>query len=61
MRLTRIRIAVTAGLLALSGTAAATALAIVPASAVSSPVVMVSCAGQGQVRPDGYDIGCTAN
>ena len=61
MRLTRIRIAVTAGLLALSGTVAATTLAIVPASAVSSPVVMVSCAGQGQVRPGSYDVGCTAN
>ena len=22
---------------------------------------MVNCAGQGQVRPGGYDIGCTAN
>ena len=61
MRLTRMRIAVAAGLLALSGTVTATALAVVPASAGSSPVVMVSCAGQGQVRPGGYDVGCTAN
>ncbi|HEY8044611.1 MAG TPA: hypothetical protein VIF35_10120 [Streptosporangiaceae bacterium] len=61
MRLTRVRIAVAAGLLALSGTVTATALAVVPASAGSSPVVMVSCAGQGQVRPGGYDVGCTAN
>jgi hypothetical protein len=44
-----------------SGTIGATALAVVPASAGSAPVVMVSCAGHGQVRPDGYDIGCTAN
>jgi hypothetical protein len=61
MRLTRVRITVAAGLLALSGTVTATALAVVPASAGSSPVVMVSCAGQGQVRPGGYDVGCTAN
>lgn len=61
MRLTRIRITVAAGLLALSGTVTATALAVVPASAGSSPVVMVSCASQGQVRPGGYDVGCTAN
>jgi hypothetical protein len=61
MMLTRMRVAVAAGLLAVSGTVAATALAVVPASAGSSPVVMVNCAGKGQVRPGGYDIGCTAN
>jgi hypothetical protein len=55
------RITMAAGLLAVSGTVAATALAVAPASAVSTPVVMVNCAGQGQVRPGGYDIGCTAN
>ena len=53
--------AVAAGVLALSGTVTATALAVVPASAASSPVVVVSCAGHGMVRPSGYDIGCTAN
>ncbi len=61
MRLTRVRIAVAAGLLAVSGTVTATVLSVVPASAGSSPVVMVNCAGQGQVRPGGYDVGCTAN
>lgn len=61
MRLTRMRITVAAGLLAVSGTLAATAVAVAPASAGSTTVVMVNCAGQGQVRPGGYDIGCTAN
>ena len=61
MRLTRMRITVAAGLLAVSGTVAATAVAVAPASAGSTAVVMVNCAGQGQVRPGGYDIGCTAN
>jgi len=50
-----------AGVLALSGTVTATALAVVPASAAPSAVVVVSCAGHGMVRPGGYDIGCTAN
>ena len=61
MRLTRMRVAAAAGLLTVSGTVAATALAVVPASAGSAAVVMVNCAGTGQVRPGGYDIGCTAN
>jgi hypothetical protein len=61
MRLTHMRITVAAGLLAVSGTVAATAVAVAPASAGSTTVVMVNCAGQGQVRPGGYDIGCTAN
>ena len=61
MRLTRMRITVTAGLLAASGTLAATAVAVAPASAGATTVVMVNCAGQGQIRPGGYDIGCTAN
>ena len=61
MRLTRIKAAAAAGVLALSGTVTATALAVAPASAASSQVVMVSCAGHGMVRPSGYDIGCTAN
>ena len=50
-----------AGVLGLSGTVTATALAVVPASAARSAVVVVSCAGHGIVRPGGYDIGCTAN
>ncbi len=61
MRLTRMRIAMAAGVLAVSGTVTATALAVAPASAGASQVVVVNCAGQGQVRPGGYDIGCTAN
>jgi hypothetical protein len=36
-------------------------VAAVPASAGSSSVVLANCAGQGQVRPAGYDIGCAAN
>src|SRR6202451_1987722 len=61
MRLTRMRITMAAGRLAVSGTVAATVVAVAPASAVSTAVVVVNCAGQGQVRPGGYDIGCTAN
>src|ERR1700727_2839325 len=61
MRLTRMRITMAAGLLAVWGTVAATVVAVPRASAVSTAVVMVNCAGQGQVRPGGYDIGCTAN
>ena len=61
MRLTRMKAAMAAGVLALSGTVTATALAVVPASAAPSAVVVVSCAGHGMVRPGGYDIGCTAN
>ena len=49
MRLTRMKAAVAAGVLAVSGTVTATALAVVPASAASSPVVVVSCAGHGLV------------
>lgn len=63
MRLTRSRVFLTAGLTTLAVTVAVTGtvLAVGPASAGSSPVVVVSCAGQGQVRPAGYDIGCVAN
>jgi hypothetical protein len=61
MGFTRSRAFLAAGLLALAGTATTTALAAGPASAVSSQVVVVSCAGHGQVRPAGYDIGCIAN
>lgn len=61
MRLTRVRIFLAAGLMALAGTATATVLAAGPASAVSSQVVVVNCASHGQVRPVRYDIGCAAN
>ena len=61
MRLTRMKAAVAAGVLAVSGTVTAATLTAAPASAGSSPVVMVNCAGHGMVRPGGYDIGCIAN
>src|ERR1700727_342381 len=61
MRLTRMRITMAAALLAVSGTVAATVVTVAPSSAVSTAVVMVNCAGHGQVRRGGYDIGCTAN
>ena len=61
MRLTRTRVFLAAGLLTATATTAVTVLATVPAAAVSSPVVLVNCAGQGQVRAGSYDIGCTAN
>jgi len=61
MRLTRARVFLAAGLLAAAGTVTTTALAVGPASAVSSQVVIVNCGGHGQVRPASYDIGCIAN
>jgi hypothetical protein len=65
MRLTRARVSLAAGVLALAGTFATTALVAGPASAGSSAgtgqVVVVNCAGHGQVRPTGYDVGCMAN
>ena len=42
MRLTRMKAAMAAGVLALSGTVTATALAVVPASAAPSAVVVVA-------------------
>jgi hypothetical protein len=61
MRLSRARVFLAAGLLAAAGTVTTTALAVGPASAVSSQVVIVNCGGHGQVRPASYDIGCIAN
>jgi hypothetical protein len=61
MTFTRMRAALAAGALATAGMAAGVALTAGPAAAGSSPAVMVNCAGQGQVRPGGYDIGCMAN
>jgi hypothetical protein len=40
---------------------AASVLTAAPASARSSQVVVINCAGHGRVRPTGYDIGCVAN
>lgn len=53
----RARLALAGGLMAIAATGAGIALAS-PASAGSSQVVLVNCAGAGQVRPAGYDIGC---
>ena len=61
MKFTRVRVFLAAGVLAGAGTLTGTVLAAGPAVAGSSPVVLVNCGGQGQVRPGGYDIGCTAN
>jgi hypothetical protein len=67
MKLTRMRTAVTAGVLATAGAAAAVALAVAPASAgtagttaaaASKVVVVNACTGAGQVRPGGYAPGC---
>jgi hypothetical protein len=41
-----------------SAASAPASAASAPASAASRPVVLVNCAGAGQVRPAGYDIGC---
>ena len=62
MRLTRMRTAVTAGVLAVAGTGTAVALAASPASAgpvVAPKLVLVNaCTGAGQVRPGKYEPGC---
>ena len=60
MRLTRVRLILAAGLMALAGTTTAAVLVAGPASASSSQVVVVNC-GHGQVRPAQYDIGCMAS
>jgi hypothetical protein len=55
MRLTRMRAALTAGLLVVAGTAAGVGVAVTPASArpaTPTPVVLVNqCTGHGQMRP----------
>jgi hypothetical protein len=62
MRLTRARVFVAAGLLALAGTATGTILAAGPVAAAPSQVVLVNpCTGVGQVRPAVYDIGCMSS
>ena len=61
MKLTRMKVFLAGGMLTATGMAAGATLAAVPASAQASQVVLVSCAGTGQVRPSGYDIGCMAN
>jgi hypothetical protein len=61
MRFTRARAVLGAVALAAAGTVTGSVLVAGTASAGSSAVVLVNCAGQGQVRPGGYDIGCMAN
>jgi hypothetical protein len=65
MRRTRVGALLMAGMLALAitvnTTATTTALAAEPAAARSSPVVVVNCAGRGQARPTGYNVGCMAH
>src|ERR1700753_1287613 len=65
--ITRMRTVITAGVLAAAGSAAAIAVAVIPASAgTASPsaaaagkvVVVNACTGAGQVRPRGYEPGC---
>src|ERR1700691_6633933 len=58
MRLLRARVLLAAGLIAVAGTVTGIVAAAGPASAASSPVVLVNCAGHGKVRPSVYDIGC---
>jgi hypothetical protein len=41
-----------------SAASAPASAASAPASAASRPVVLVNCAGAGQVEPASYDIGC---
>ena len=60
MRFTRAKAALGAVALAAAGTVTGSVLTAGTASAGSSAVVVVNCAGQGQVRPGGYDIGCMA-
>ncbi len=60
MRLTRARIFLATGML-VAGAVTTTALAVSPAAAVSTQVVIVNCGGHGQVKPASYDIGCIAN
>jgi hypothetical protein len=62
MKLSRMRTVVTAGVLAIGGTAAAIAMTVAPASAGAATarkvVVVNACTGAGQVRPGGYKPGC---
>jgi hypothetical protein len=58
MRLLRARVLLASGLIAVAGTVTGIVAAAGPASAASSPVVLVNCAGHGKVRPAVYDIGC---
>ncbi len=58
MKLIRARAMLAAGLIAAAGTLTGAVLAAGPASAASSPVVLVGCHGSGLVRPAVYDIGC---
>jgi hypothetical protein len=59
MKLTRIRILMTAGLMTVAGTAGGALVAAGPAAAAPSQVVVVNCAGRGVVKPATFDnFGC---
>jgi hypothetical protein len=58
MRLLRARVLLAAGLIAAAGTVTGVVATAGAASATSSPVVLINCAGHGKVRPAVYDIGC---
>src|ERR1017187_980359 len=60
MRLTRVRLILAAGLMALAGTTTAAVLFAAPPSASSGQVVVLNC-GHARVRPALYDIGCMAS
>jgi len=58
MKSIRVRAMLAAGLIAAAGTVTGIVATADPASAASSPVVLVGCRGAGLVRPAVYDIGC---
>ncbi len=61
MKLSRVTIMLSAGLIAVAGTAAGTAMAA-SSTAAAKPVVLVQCTGAGQVRPAKSDLpGCMAS
>ena len=54
----RARVMLAGGLLAVAATTSGVVLAGPASAAGSGQAVLVNCAGTGQVRPAGYDIGC---
>src|SRR6516165_5006754 len=58
MRLIRARMMLAGGLMAVAATTSGVVLAGPASAAGSTQAVLVNCAGTGQVRPAGYDIGC---
>ena len=58
MRLIRARMMLAGGLMAVAAATSGVVLAGPASAAGSGQAVLVNCAGTGQVRPAGYDIGC---